>query len=153
MNIIDGRKVSWSTDAIVYDEQPITFKQSWVQRSRWTVGHLQCMKHYTKDLAEGVVKHKTLMNFDGMLYMFGIPIMLITLLLLGVNTLLFMGNEMTTFDLVVSYGKYLASTFIVPIMIAVVIMKLDKRDIKPMWFGLLCYPIFMGTWVIINFKC
>ena len=153
MNIIDGRKVSWSTDAIVYDEQPITFKQSWVQRSRWTVGHLQCMKHYTKDLAEGVVKHKTLMNFDGMLYMFGIPIMLITLLLLGVNTLLFMGNEMTTFDLVVSYGKYLASTFIVPIMIAVVIMKLDKRDIKPMWFGLLCYPLFMGSWLLINFKC
>ena len=153
MNIIDGRKVSWSTDAIVYDEQPITFKQSWVQRSRWTVGHLQCMKHYTKDLAEGVVKHKTLMNFDGMLYMFGIPIMLITLLLLGVNTLLFMGNETTTFDLVVSYGKYLASTFIVPIMIAVVIMKLDKRDIKPMWFGLLCYPLFMGSWILINLKC
>lgn len=153
MNIIDGRKVSWSTDAIVYDEQPITFKQSWIQRSRWTVGHLQCMKHYTKDLAEGVVKHKTLMNFDGMLYMFGIPIMLITLLLLGVNTLLFMGNEMTTFDLVVSYGKYLASTFIVPIMIAIVIMKLDKRDIKPMWFGLLCYPLFMGSWILINLKC
>ena len=115
MNIIDGRKVSWSTDAIVYDEQPITFKQSWTQRSRWTVGHLQCMKHYTKDLAEGVAKHKTLMNFDGLLYMFGIPVMLVTLLLLGVNTLLFMGNEMTTFDLVVSYAKYLASTFIVQI--------------------------------------
>lgn len=153
MNIIDGRKVSWSTDAIVYDEQPITFKQSWVQRSRWTVGHLQCMKHYTKDLAQGVVKHKTLMNFDGMLYMFGIPVMIITLLLLGVNTLLFMGNEMTTFDLVVSYGKYLASTFIIPILIAVVIMKLDKRDIKPMWFGLLCYPLFMGSWILINLKC
>ncbi len=153
MNIIDGRKVSWSTDAIVYDEQPITFKQSWTQRSRWTVGHLQCMKHYTKDLAEGVAKHKTLMNFDGLLYMFGIPVMLVTLLLLGVNTLLFMGNEMTTFDLVVSYAKYLASTFIVPIMIAIVIMKLDKRDIKPMWFGLLCYPLFMGSWVLINLKC
>ncbi len=153
MNIIDGRKVSWSTDAIVYDEQPITFKQSWTQRSRWTVGHLQCMKHYTKDLAEGVAKHKTLMNFDGLLYMFGIPVMLVTLLLLGVNTLLFMGNEMTTFDLVVSYAKYLASTFIVPIMIAIVIMKLDKRDIKPMWFGLLCYPLFMGSWILINLKC
>ena len=153
MNIIDGRKVSWSTDAIVYDEQPITFKQSWTQRSRWTVGHLQCMKHYTKDLAEGVAKHKTLMNFDGLLYMFGIPVMLVTLLLLGVNTLLFMGNEMTTFDLVVSYAKYLASTFIVPIMISIVIMKLDKRDIKPMWFGLLCYPLFMGSWILINLKC
>ena len=58
MNVIEGRRVGWSTDAIVYDEQPITFKQSWSQRSRWSVGHLQCMKYYTKDLANGVVNHK-----------------------------------------------------------------------------------------------
>ena len=56
--------------------------QSWSQRSRWTVGHLQCMKHYTGDLAKGVAKNKTMMNFDGLLYMFGIPMMIITLLLL-----------------------------------------------------------------------
>jgi cellulose synthase/poly-beta-1,6-N-acetylglucosamine synthase-like glycosyltransferase len=153
MNIIDGRKVGWSTDAIVYDEQPITFKQSWSQRSRWTVGHLQCMKHYTKDLAEGVVKHKTLMNFDGLLYMFGIPMMVLTLLLLGLNTLLFMGNEMTTIDLIGNFARYFIATFITPIIIAIVIMKLDKRDIKSMWFGLLCYPLFMGSWILINIKC
>jgi cellulose synthase/poly-beta-1,6-N-acetylglucosamine synthase-like glycosyltransferase len=153
MNIIDGKKVGWSTDAIVYDEQPITFMQSWSQRSRWTVGHLQCMKRYTKDLAEGVVKHKTLMNFDGLLYMFGIPMMILTLLLLGLNTLLFMGNEMTTIDLIGNFVRYFVATFITPIIIAVVIMKLDKREIKPMWFGLLCYPLFMGSWILINIKC
>lgn len=153
MNVIEGRKVGWSTDAIVYDEQPITFMQSWSQRSRWSVGHLQCMKYYTKDLANGVVKHKTLMNFDGLLYMFGIPIMLLTLLLLVINTLLFVGNEMTTVDLIGNFVRYLATTFIMPIIIAVIIMKLDKRDIKPMWFGLLCYPLFMGSWILINIKC
>ncbi|MBO5398575.1 MAG: glycosyltransferase family 2 protein [Clostridia bacterium] len=153
MNIIENRKVGWSTDAIVYDEQPITFMQSWSQRSRWSVGHLQCMKHYTKDLAKGVVEHKTLMNFDGLLYMFGMPIMVLTLLLLVINTLLFVGNEMTTVDLVGNFVRYLASTFIMPIIIAVVILKLDKRDIKPMWFGLLCYPLFMGSWILINIKC
>ena len=153
MNIIDGRKVGWSTDAIVYDEQPITFMQSWSQRSRWTVGHLQCMKHYTKELANGVVKHKTLMNFDGLLYMFGIPMMILTLLLLGVNTLMYVGNEMTTIDLIGNYLRYFLTTFITPIIIAVVIMLLDKRDIRPMWFGLLCYPLFMGSWILINIKC
>lgn len=153
MNIIENRRVGWSTDAIVYDEQPITFMQSWSQRSRWSVGHLQCMKHYTKDLAKGVVKHKTLMNFDGLLYMFGMPIMVLTLLLLVINTLLFVGNEMTTVDLIGNFARYFASTFIVPIIIAVVILKLDKRDIKSMWFGLLCYPLFMGSWILINIKC
>ena len=153
MNIIDGKKVGWSTDAIVYDEQPITFSQSWSQRSRWTVGHLQCMKHYTGDLAKGIVEHKTLMNFDGLLYMFGIPMMIITLLLLVINTLLFSGGEMTKLDLIWSFAKYGISTFITPIIISIIIMKLDKRDVKSMWFGILCYPLFMGSWILINIKC
>ena len=153
INIIDGRKVGWSTDAIVYDEQPLTFSQSWSQRSRWTVGHLQCMKHYTGELAKGVVEHKTLMNFDGLLYMFGIPMMIITLLLLVVNTLLFSGGEMTTIDLIWSFAKYGISTFITPIIISIIIMKLDKRDVKSMWVGILCYPLFMGSWILINIKC
>ena len=153
MNIAEGRKLGWATDAIVYDEQPITFMQSWSQRSRWTVGHLQCMQHYTKDLAKGVVNHKTLMNFDGLLYMFGIPMMILTLLLLGINSLLYMGNEMTTIDLIWSFAKYGISTFIVPIIISVIIMKLDKREIKPMIKGIICYPIFMGSWILINLKC
>ena len=153
MNIIDGRRVGWSTDAIVYDEQPLTFSQSWSQRSRWTVGHLQCMKHYTGNLAKGVVEHKTLMSFDGLLYMFGIPMMVVTLLLLVINTLLFSGGEMTTIDLIWSFSKYGISTFITPILISIIIMKLDKRDVKSMWFGILCYPLFMGSWILINIKC
>ena len=153
INIAAGRKLGWATDAIVYDEQPITFMQSWSQRSRWTVGHLQCMQHYTKDLAKGVVDYKTLMNFDGLLYMFGIPMMILTLLLLVINSLLFMGNEMTTIDLIWSFAKYGIATFIVPIIISVIIMKLDRRDVKPMWKAMLCYPLFMGSWILINLKC
>ena len=35
-SIAKGRKLGWAVDAKVYDEQPIGFKQSWSQRSRWT---------------------------------------------------------------------------------------------------------------------
>ena len=153
INIAKGRKLGWATDAIVYDEQPVHFAQSWSQRSRWTVGHLQCMKHYTKDLANGVVKNKTLMNFDGLLYMFGIPMMIITLLLLVVNGLLYMGNEMTFTDFAYQNIKYLAATFVMPVLISIVIMLLDGRKIKPMIKGLLCYPLFLGSWILINIKC
>jgi cellulose synthase/poly-beta-1,6-N-acetylglucosamine synthase-like glycosyltransferase len=45
MNIAAGRKLGWATDAKVYDEQPVSFKQSWSQRERWTVGHIQCLKY------------------------------------------------------------------------------------------------------------
>ena len=29
---------------------------------------------------------------------------------------------------------------------------LEKRPIKPMIKGLICYPIFMGSWIVINIK-
>ena len=57
--IIAGKRLGWATDAIVYDEQPVGFKQSWSQRSRWTVGHIQCMHKYTKDLAMAAKENKT----------------------------------------------------------------------------------------------
>ena len=153
INISKGRKLGWATDAIVYDEQPVHFAQSWSQRSRWTVGHLQCMKHYTKDLADGVKKNKTLMNFDGLLYMFGIPMMILTFVLLGINTLMYVENEMLFSDLILNYARYLIATFILPIVAASIVMLLDKRDFKSMAFGLMCYPLFLGSWILINIKC
>ena len=153
INIAQGRKLGWAVDAIVYDEQPVTFKASWSQRSRWTVGHLQCMKEYTGKLINGVKEYKTLMNFDGALYLFGIPMMLLTFLLLGVNTLLYLGAEMTFMDLVGNFSRYLIATFILPVVTGVAIMALEKKPIKPMIKGILMYPVFMGSWIIINIKC
>ena len=152
-NIAKGRKLGWAVDAKVYDEQPIGFKQSWSQRSRWTVGHLQCVKYYTVDLLKGIAKNKTLMNFDGFLYILGIPMMLITFLLLGVNSLIYAVGDMTGWDLFLNYGKYLVATFLLPIATAVLIMLLDRRPIKPMIKGLIAYPLFLGSWILINIKC
>ncbi len=152
-NIAQGRKLGWATDAIVFDEQPVEFKQSWSQRSRWTVGHLQCMKYYTNDLAKGVVENRTLMNFDGLLYILGIPMMLITFLLLGVNTIIYLADGMTTTALFLNYFKYIISTFIVPIITALFILIIEKREIKPMLKGLILFPVFMGSWILINIKC
>lgn len=152
--IISGNKLGWAKDAIVYDEQPVGFKQSWSQRSRWTVGHIQCMHLYTKQLAIAVKEHKTLMNFDGFLYIFGsIPMLIITIILLLVNSLMYLGNGMSSSDLLMSYMRYFVPTFILPIGTALLIMILDKKPIKPMIKGLLCYPLFLASWLLINFKC
>ena len=152
--IIAGKKLGWSTDAIVYDEQPVEFKQSWSQRSRWTVGHIQCMGIYTKQLAEAVKEKKTAMNFDGLLYIVGsIPMFIITLLLLSLNFILYITKNFTTAQLIENYARYLIPTFLLPIGTALIIMVLDKKPIKPMIKGLLCYPLFLGSWLLINFKC
>lgn len=152
--IIAGKKLGWSTEAIVYDEQPVGFKQSWSQRSRWTVGHMQCIQNYTKDLAVATKEKKTLMNFDGFLYIIGsIPMFILTLVLLAINFIMYLGNGINTEELIVNILRYLIPTFLLPIGTAILIMILDKKPIKPMWKGLLCYPLFLGSWLLINFKC
>lgn len=152
--IIAGKKLGWATDAIVYDEQPVGFKQSWSQRSRWTVGHIQCISKYTKPLAKAAKENKTLMNFDGFLYIIGsIPMFVLTLILLLTNFLIYAGEGMTTVQLIDSIVRYLVPTFLLPILTAMLVMGLDRRPIKPMAKGLLCYPFFLGSWLLINFKC
>ena len=150
--IIKGKKLGWATDAIVYDEQPLGFKQSWKQRTRWSVGHIQCFKLYVKDLAQSVVKHKKIMNFDGLLYLMGMPILVVTLALLLVNLFIYLGNGMTLSALLYAYAKYILATFLLPPLSALLILIVDKRPIKPMLKGLLCYPLFLGSWILINIK-
>ena len=152
--IIAGKKLGWATDAIVYDEQPVGFKQSWSQRSRWTVGHIQCLKEYTKPLAVAVKDNKTVMNFDGLLYMLGsIPMFVLTLVLLVLNFIIYLTNGMSTTELLWNAVRYLVPTFLLPIFTGVMIMLIDKKPIKPMIKGLLLYPLFLGSWLLINFKC
>lgn len=152
--IIQGKKLGWATDAIVYDEQPTSFKQSWSQRSRWTVGHMQCIKEYTGQLFNAVKEHKTLMNLDGFLYIIGTtPMLVLTMILMLINFGIYAGNAMTNSELIVNIINYLVPTLLLPIGTAILAMVLDKKPIKPMIKGLLCYPLFMGSWVIINIKC
>lgn len=152
--IIQGKKLGWATDAIVYDEQPVKFKPSWSQRSRWTIGHIQCLFEYTKPLAKAASSNKTLMNFDGLLYMLGsIPMFVITILLLVLNAISYLFNGMTTPDFILNIVRYIVPTFLLPILTAVMIMVIDKKPIKKMWKGLLMYPAFLGSWLLINFKC
>jgi len=152
--IIAGKKLGWATDAIVYDEQPVGFKQSWSQRSRWTVGHIQCLNEYTKSLVLAVKEHKTLMNFDGLLYILGsIPMFILTLVLLALNFIMYLGDGMSTADLIGNMLRYIVPTFFVPIGTGIMIMILEKKPVRPMLKGLVFYPLFLGSWLAINFKC
>ena len=115
---------------------------------------MQCLKEYTKPLAAAVKEHKTLMNFDGLLYMLGsIPMFVLTIVLLILNFVMYFGNGMTTMDLVINCLRYLLPTFLLTIFTAIIIMILDKKPIKPMIKGLALYPLFLGSWLLINFKC
>ena len=115
---------------------------------------MQCIKEYTKQLANSAKENKTMMNIDGFLYIVGsIPMFIITLVILATNFLMYAGNGMTNEELIINILRFLIPTFLLPIGTAAIAMLLDRRPIKPMLKGLLCYPLFMGSWLLINFKC
>ena len=77
----------------------------------------------------------------------------LTLVLLAINFIMYLGNGINTTELVINILRYLIPTFLLPIGTAILIMLLDKKPIKPMIKGLICYPLFLGSWLLINFKC
>lgn len=53
-NVIDGERIGYCPTAMLYDEQPVTFKQSWRQRMRWAKGYLQVFRNYGGQLLRGI---------------------------------------------------------------------------------------------------
>ena len=152
--IVKGKKLGWATDAIVYDEQPTNFSQSWNQRSRWSTGHIQCIAKYTKPLAKSVKENKTLLNFDGLLYLLGtFPMLIISLIVMLSNFIMYYANVLTPMEFAVNILMYLIPTFLFPTLTSIFVMFLEKRPIKPMAKVILCYPLFTASWLLINIKC
>lgn len=54
--IIKGNKIGFCPDAMVYDEQTSTLRQSWRQRLRWSRGYLQVLKLKGWKLLKGLFK-------------------------------------------------------------------------------------------------
>ena len=54
-NVTDGIKIGYCPDAVTYDEQPVTFKQSWRQRMRWSRGYMQVFARYGGRLLRGML--------------------------------------------------------------------------------------------------
>lgn len=53
---LKGYKIGFAQDAVLYDEQPTSFKQSWRQRLRWARGNLQVLRKYGWDLIKQTFK-------------------------------------------------------------------------------------------------
>ncbi|MCL1799534.1 MAG: glycosyltransferase family 2 protein [Eggerthellaceae bacterium] len=54
-NILEGVRISYTPTAVLYDEQPITFKDSWNQRFRWAKGFYQVFLRYAGKLVKGAL--------------------------------------------------------------------------------------------------
>lgn len=54
--ILKGEKIGYCRSAVFYDEQPVTFDQSWHQRLRWAKGFYQVFAKYGRNLVGGIFR-------------------------------------------------------------------------------------------------
>lgn len=54
--IVKGGKIGYCGNAVLYDEQPVKFSQSWNQRMRWVKGFYQVFGKYAGRLFKGIFK-------------------------------------------------------------------------------------------------
>lgn len=66
--IMNGYKVGWVHDACVYDEKPLTLKQSWIQRKRWMQGFADVASRYFNKLMKKAFTEKSIVAFDCAVY-------------------------------------------------------------------------------------
>ena len=83
---LKGRRIGYCDKAVIYDEQPTTFRQSWDQRLRWSKGFYQVDVNYGTGLVKGMLQkpsRKSWSCYD--MFMTVAPGMLLTLVTIAFN--------------------------------------------------------------------
>lgn len=156
MCALNNEKIAFVNDAITYDEQPLTFKQSWKQRKRWSVGTLQCLRIYSRQLFKTGITKNIPQAFDMSLF-FLAPIVqvaacVMTAILIVYNV---MGIQITD-TVAMMFGKNVLPIllgYLITILVSAFVLIMEKKNVIKTFKGVITLAIFMLTWVPINIMC
>ncbi|HIV24855.1 MAG TPA: glycosyltransferase family 2 protein [Candidatus Scatomonas pullistercoris] len=153
-HIIRGYNIGYCKDAILYDEQPVTFRASWNQRLRWTKGFYQVFARYGKGLVSGIFKRRSFQCYDMLMVI--APATLITLTSLSAN-LVFALTGLLTENLIMaetaaaSLGGCLISIYASLFLFGTVTLLAEQKRIYcPKWKQILylfTFPVFIFTYI------
>ena len=82
---LKGRRIGYCDKAVIYDEQPTTFRQSWDQRLRWSKGFYEVDRNYTVPLLKGCLRPGRLGTSCYDMFVTVAPGMLLTLVMILFN--------------------------------------------------------------------
>ena len=160
--ILQGKKVYWAHEAVIYDEKPLKLAQSWKQRRRWMQGHFDCAKNYFKDLLVKAIKEKNPAAFDAVMYLtqpfivvangiiiisgffFVVSKIVLKLINSGINDTLtrivqYLGDKNTLFTILVMFASlYFCVMF--------VLLEKKLKSLRILKY-LMLVPIYNLTWV------
>ncbi|MBQ8003647.1 MAG: glycosyltransferase family 2 protein [Oscillospiraceae bacterium] len=82
-SVIKNERIGYAADAMLYDEQPYTFRESWNQRIRWAKGFFQVFAAYGGRLFRSIFKNRSFASYDMLMTI--MPAMMLTLIGAVVN--------------------------------------------------------------------
>lgn len=154
-NSIEGEKIAYCNDAILYDEQPQTFRQSWTQRLRWARGFLQVFRKYGLKLIGSIFKKNRTTCYDMAMTIF--PAIFTTLLIVIVNAIaitlgIIQGGDWQS--LVINLAQWIGSGYVMMLALGTVTLISENKRIHTSAFKKIIYlftfPIFLFTYVPIS---
>lgn len=135
--LLHNLRVTWAHDAVVYDEKPLTLKQSWRQRQRWMQGHCNVAGRYFLKLFFTGLLTQNMKMIDGAIYLLQ-PYFAICLGITLVTSLVDNRDLLDTWWLTITLAiQYFYLWFA---------LFLEKAPLKT-YFWLLYYPFFTLTWI------
>lgn len=148
---LNGHKVHFVPDAVVYDEQPLTFAQSWRQRRRWTTGSLQGLQTYGPALFWHALRRRSAVCFD-MFLTFLLPFAQLVgavLALAGAAPLLLTGGIVLggialrgLLAIALLAGASLLACMLGTVLAAALTVALKKGRVDGMWLSVASFWVF-----------
>lgn len=152
--VLAGEQVAYVPRAVTYDEQPLTWAQSFTQRRRWTSGTLQVARRCLPALNEAQTDRPRLTLFDFELTLLLPAYQLAALTGLACTALSGALGGKTVFQslilgLAAAFGNIAWAALTATAAAWVVIVLEDKWD-RRLWKGLAAYWLFLLTWLPIT---
>lgn len=151
-----NERIAFVENAVTYDEQPVSFKASWKQRKRWSVGCLQCLRLYGKDLLKHFFKTGTQPAFD-MFMNFVAAFVQVLCLVEFIALILFRIFNIRLYDLfstLFSSGAlFMIITYISGVIVSLFVVKYNKRKARNVLSSIALFALFILTWIPINVIC
>ena len=153
--ITSGRKIAFCADAELYDEQPVTFIQSWHQRMRWAKGYLQVFRIYGADLLRQALRGD-FSCFD--MSMTIMPAFILSAISIISNITLGIWGACTGDDVMIavrSIGGVLGNMYLILFVIGLITTVTERSHIHTSPARMILYtftfPLFMFTYIPISF--
>ena len=149
-SLAEGIKTTWAHDAIVYDEKPLTFKQSWTQRKRWAQGQFDVAHRFIpKMLVEGW-RRKDIRIWDGCIYLLQPHFLMLSAFFIAVSYIQLAFEPFYTNIWSILPSQLMTAIMIGQYLLPMIILIKVRAKLKS-WFYLLLYPVFIYTWLPIIF--